>query len=217
MQRMNTVFAQLALAGLSFLSLPTPVRAAMLLNVTGPTNTGTTLTAGQAAAVAFTLNQAVTNFTISAPLLCLGCTGSILLHANVLGSTAVIGDSLGAIPVTTSTPFFSLPSLATGTYFLVISVDSGTLGWQGTTAPTVVQNGATRLPDLFAATSQPFPAFSTFALNPGVNLNYTVTGILPTPEPGTLFLIVPLAGLMFVRQFSRSTTRPTASPNKALK
>lgn len=173
---------------------PRPAEAAPLLSVGGPQNTGLTISSGQAAAVAFTLENTFNNVTIDASLTCVTCAGDIWFQRNAIGSTASFGDSLGAAAFSSVTPhpYFNFASLDAGLYFFIVSINSGGVIWSGSTAPVIQSNGATRDVDFLAASTQPFVPLSNFSVEFGRNLNYTVSGTAVTtvPEPATWTLMV---------------------------
>ena len=176
---------------------PQPAAAAPLLNVGGPQNTVLRIGSGQAAAVAFTLENTFQNVTIDASLVCVGCEGDIWIQRNVIGTSASFGDALGAADFSSSTPhpYFNFPSLDAGLYFFIVSVDSSSSGaafWSGSTTPVIQSNGAKREVDFLATSTQPFVPVSNFSVAFGNNLNYTVAGTAVTtvPEPATWALVI---------------------------
>ncbi len=176
---------------------PQPAEAAPLLNVGGPQDTGLTISAGQAAAVSFTLENTFNNVTIDASLTCVSCAGDIWFQRNAIGSTASFGDALGAAAFSAATPhpYFNFASLDAGLYFFIVSINSTSSGaviWSGSTTPVIQSNGATRDVDFLATSTQPFVPLSNFSVEFGENLNYTVSGTAVTtvPEPATWTLMV---------------------------
>ena len=174
-----------------------PAAAGPLLDVGGVQDTGLTIGAGKAAAVAFTLANTFDNVTIDASLLCVGCTGGIWVQRNVIGSTASFGDALGAVAFSSATPhpYFNFSSLDPGLYFFIVSIDStssGSVIWSGSTTPVIQSNGAERGVDFLAGSTQPFVPLSNFSVEFGKNLNYTVSGTAVTavPEPATSALMI---------------------------
>lgn len=175
---------------------PKPAAAAPLLDVGGQQNTGLTISAGHAAAVAFTLTNTFNNVTIDASIVCVGCAGNIWFQRNAIGSTASLGDALGGATFSAATPhpYFNFASLDAGLYFFIVSINStssGAVVWSGSTAPVIQSNGATREVDFLAASTQPFVPSSNFSVEFGKNLNYTVSGTAVTavPEPATWALM----------------------------
>jgi hypothetical protein len=178
--------------------------AALLLNVAGSNNTGATIQSNEAAAASFTLTSAVTNFTITAPLTCLSCAGGIWLQSVQIGPGALIGQNVDAKAYdnSTTTPFFSEPSLAAGTYFLVVSITSGSTIWLGSNPVVTTGSGATLGPDFFVADPpglQPFAPRSDFGVVSAEGLEFTANGtvqsVTAAPEPGTLPLFAAALGL----------------------
>ena len=172
---------------------------ATIIDIGGTGDTGQVITPDEAVAISFTLTGTLSNVSIGAPVACFGCTGGVWLHSNVLGSGASIGDSIGAeaFNSTSVSPFFSGLTLNAGTYFLIVSIDSGFAAWEGSLLPQVVLDSAAQLGIEFEASSlQPFVPFSDFtALFADGSLHYTVTAdAVGLDESGTLWLL--LSGLV---------------------
>ena len=109
-------------------------RALTLLDVSGPITTGGQLaTAHQAIAVAFTLNQTFINVKVSTgtpaqPFITVNGVGEIAVTRN-LGPTATGGDIVAVKPLANAvTQFIDGMTLTAGTYYFLVSVDSGTVG-----------------------------------------------------------------------------------------
>lgn len=189
----------LCLALLAALASPAAL-AGVILSVSGPANTGETLTANQAAAAAFTLTGALTDVTITATTNCVDCSGGIWLNETQVGPGTPFADTLvgDSYPGTSS---ISLSSLAAGTYFLIFSTDdstTGSLAWEGSNPTTVTSSdGASAAGDLLATScTDPLAPLCNFSTVFGVGLNFTVSGTPVTssvPEPSPLAL---LAGAM---------------------
>jgi hypothetical protein len=205
--------AIIGLAGALCLSLvaalvPSAASAGVILEVSGPPNSGEVLSAGEAAAAAFSLAATVSNVTITAPVACISCQGGIWLQRNSIGSGASFGDSVfaEAFPSTLS---ITLSSLAAGTYFMIFSVDTGSLVWQGSDPTTVTGNGGSALNDWLATSTDPFAPKSDFSVVFGVGLNFTITGTPippPVPEPGSLALFATALGAFGVTAYRRRGT-----------
>ena len=201
------------LAGALCLSLvaalaPSTASAVLILSVSGPANTGETLSAHEAAAAAFSLAATVSNVTITAPVACISCQGGIWLQQNSIGSGASFGDSVFA-EAFPSTMSITLSSLAAGTYFMIFSVDTGSLVWQGSNPTTVTGNGGSALNDWLATSTDPFAPRSDFSVVFGVGLNFTITStpIPPlVPEPGSLALLATALGAVGFAAYRRKTT-----------
>ncbi|WP_397423432.1 PEPxxWA-CTERM sorting domain-containing protein [Phenylobacterium sp.] len=177
-----------------------PAGAGVLLDV-GGANQAFSLQAGQAAAVSFTLGATATDLSISAPILCLGCTGAMWLQKDAIGPTASFAGAIDAHAFTgaTSQPWFTIASLGPGLYFFLVSLDTSSTGaalWSGSTsgALTVTGNGATRGLDFLAQSTTTFVPFSEFGVDFGQNLNFTVSSA-GVPEPTGWALMILGAGL----------------------
>jgi hypothetical protein len=186
--------------GLSMIAAlaPCAANADVILSVSGPPNTGETLSANQAAAAAFSLAGTVSDVTITATVSCVSCLGGIWLNENEIGPGTPNSDTLfgESFPGTTSV---TLSSLAAATYFLVFSVESGNVAWEGSNPPTVTSIDGASAPGDFLATSctDPLAPLCNFSSVFGVGLNFTVTGtpISPAvPEPGSLALFATALG-----------------------
>lgn len=171
------------------------LHAATVLMVDGTTDSGVTMAGStptaQAAAVAFSLNTAISNVTITADVTCvLTCSGGVFLHQNAMGPGVPFGDTLfsGAFPTTTS---LSLASLAAGNYFLVYLITAGTAVWDTTSTPNVTSNNASVLGTLFADDADAFAPRSVFQSLFRTNLKFSVSGTRPVPP---VIAAVPLPG-----------------------
>jgi hypothetical protein len=182
--------------------------AGVILDVSGPPNSGEVLSAHEAAAAAFSLAATVSNVTITAPVSCISCQGGIWLQRNSIGSGASFGDSVFA-EAFPSTMSITLSSLAAGTYFMIFSVDTGSLVWQGSDPTTVTGNGGSALNDWLATSTDPFAPKSDFSVVFGVGLNFTITStpIPPAaPEPGSLALLATALGALGIAAYHQKAT-----------
>jgi hypothetical protein len=201
--------------GLSMIAAlaPCAANADVILSVSGPANTGETLSANQAAAAAFSLAGTVSDVTITATVSCVSCLGGIWLNENEIGPGTPNSDTLfgESFPGTTSV---TLSSLAAATYFLVFSVESGDVAWEGSNPPTVTSiDGASAAGDFLATScTDPLAPLCNFSSVFGVGLNFTVTGtpISPAvPEPGSLALFATALGGLGIAAYHRK--KPKAS------
>lgn len=189
--------AVLALGLASF----TPAGAVTLLDVADATPDDIIFAgAGEALAVSFTLNSAVTNFEASAPTpVCVDCSATVWLHANEIGAGASFGDIIGgAQTYTGGTTLFSLTDqLDPGIYFLIVAVDNGSLGdfgWAASVSPTDTETHATNGFDWVTTSADPVPAFSDWNPRLDNDLLYTLTGDLVPDDPVAVPL--PASGLL---------------------
>jgi hypothetical protein len=178
-----------------------------LLQVSGPDDAVLTVASGTAAAVSFDLTQPATNVTIDAPILCIGCSGTIWFNMNAIGPASPFTDTLAADTFSAATPhpYFTFASLNPGFYAFIVAVNADSVGsaiWPGAVTPTVAGSGATRNVDWAAdAPLQPFVPRSDFHVLFGKSLNYIVTGdpVMPIPEPATSVMLLTACGLLAVR------------------
>jgi hypothetical protein len=206
--RVATIGAAGAL-GLSMIAAlaPSAANADVILSVSGPANTGETLSANQAAAAAFSLAGAVSDVTITATVSCVSCLGGIWLNENEIGPGTPNSDTLfgESFPGTTSV---MLSSLAASTYFLVFSVESGDVAWQGSNPPTVTSiDGASAASDFLATScTDPLAPLCNFSSVFGVGLNFTVSGTPVPPsvsEPRSLALFATALGALGIAAYHR--------------
>jgi hypothetical protein len=148
------------------------VQAALIVDVSGPVTTGGEVFSGnQATAVSFTLTQPFINVkvsagTVAAPMVVVGGVGTLVITRSI-GPGSTVGDIVATKVLTSSsTLFIDGLSLAPGTYYFLIALDSGSVGWPGSFSATVTTDPA-------AAHS-----FDFFASATGVNAltaNYVAT------------------------------------------
>jgi hypothetical protein len=158
------------------------------------------------AATSFVLTSAFTNVDITIPIDCFNCTGTVFL-SNSLGTGTILADTtFSSLESLTSQTVFSIPWLATGQYFVGITVETGQGTWAtnaspllstvvGTSAPDPTQFFATSL-DLLLAAASPFSA----VLAASNALLISITGDSPVippvvppvnvPEPSSLILLM---------------------------
>ncbi len=172
------------LLSLAFLILASSGWAGTLIEVTGAVTGGKTVTANQAGAVAFVLTQTFTKARISvgtdsAPLLCVNCQGSLFV-TKALGLQATVADIVATkvLAPGTTNQFIDNLTLPPGTYFFVIAITQGTLGWSGTLNATISNHAsATDSIDLFASATGASALTASYAATSGIGaLHYTLTG-----------------------------------------
>jgi hypothetical protein len=183
-----------ACAGLVAASLSSSAPAATVLDV-GNGNQVYSVASGTAAAISFEVDKSLHDVTISAPILCLGCTGSVWLQRDQIGASASFSGAIDAKAFSSGTeqPLFKLDDLEASLYFLILAIDSTSSGsglWTGSSAPLVTSDGASRGLDFTATSLQPFVPFSNFSVKFGQNLNFTITADSAVPEPTTWIYLV---------------------------
>ena len=169
-------------------------QAAIVLSVTGPTTTAPTAGINKAFAVSFNLTSPLTGLSLLADISCISCSGTVYLMKTNLGPTSSAGDLIAAFAYSGSTTLFSGQNLSAGTYFAVLANTAGSTIWNATGSPVLSQNSGVSRGSDFTSTSfvTAFPPQSNFAAGLGDVFKYTLSDT-PTPEPGTLTMMV--AGL----------------------
>jgi hypothetical protein len=162
-----------------------------ILEVSGGQNDGSQIVGPsqqfQALAVSFQLLAPASSVTISADLVCSGCTGRAYLVSpadNTLPSQ--LAEFIAGQDVTGVTPDLDLAAgnLPAGTYYVVLNVTAGAVGWPGSSAPTITEiAGLTdHAFDFHSSTvNANFPPDSTFTLISGASLRYAVTADIQSP------------------------------------
>lgn len=190
------------------------VSAATILNVANDNNYGISLNSGgaQVAGTAFTLNQTYQNVSISAPITCVACSGSIVLHNGSLGGGATAANLVAGFNFSNSvSSLFSGLTLGPGTYFLLAGVTSGVGGWAGSAAGTTTTNGSAfdGLDVTSASASFYIPASSFTPVFSNSQLSYNLSGTLVSAVPlpaSALLLIGGLLGLGLLRKPQKSVS-----------
>ncbi len=215
------------LAALSLLFLAETAQATVLLNVSGVGSTGQLLQSRTAAAVSFTLDQSYTSVSISADLVCVNCSGKVVLMKDRVGPTATLADFITGESLKESSgtsPLFSGLDLSRGEYFLIFANagDTGAAGWTGADPATITMlAGITRGFDLYAGSLDSVTYNSGFQGVLGTRaLLYSITGdaageTSAVPEPGTWMLMILGFGLTaFHLRRSRSKINPLPAPSQ---
>ncbi|MEW5685310.1 MAG: hypothetical protein AB1942_10355 [Pseudomonadota bacterium] len=170
-----------------------------LLSVSGTGTTGQFIAADSAAAVSFSLDKAYANVSISADLVCVGCTGEIMLLKGQIGPGASLTNFITGLAFDVSTPTSPVLSglnLEAGAYFLMLAITGGGGGWIGSDPATIsAQSGVARGIDLFASDAASPTYQSSFnAITSNSALHYSITadasGAAPVPQPATWVLLV---------------------------
>ena len=197
-RKIATALTASLVASVLLTATPTAAAVATVLEVSGTSaNAGELIGSSQtsqALAVSFEVVTTVTTVTISADLSCVTCDGVVYLVKPADETLpAVLGELVATQGVDTATPLsLSVASLSPGVYYLVVDVDSGTIGWPGSTSATTT---VTETPGVVEhafdfrsnAVSESFPPSSSFTLITGEALWYTVTadtGGSPTDTDG---------------------------------
>ncbi len=162
--------------------------AATIIEVDSADDYGISLNSGsaQVAGTFFTLEESYTNVSISAPILCVACQGSVVLHGGPLGVGATVADSVAGLFFDTSVNnLFSGLSLGPGTYSLIVGVTAGTGGWNGSAVPTVTTDGNSSDGLDFVGSSAEFfiPASVFVPTFSASQLAYRITGDIVTSPP----------------------------------
>lgn len=199
---------QLLLGLLAGLCAASSASALTLVDVNGPVTTGGVVFSDhQATAVAFTLTQPFVNVkvsvgTVAAPMIVVGGAGTLVVTRSIgPGSTA--GDIVATKALTSSpTLFIDGLSLASDTYYFLIALDSGSVGWAGSFSATVTTHPAAQDSfDFFASATGVNALTANYVATSGIGaLLYNVSGdVLPVPEPAAGWLmLVGLAGVGLV-------------------
>lgn len=209
------VWAAVSMLGLSL----SPASAATILEVGGSGTQIQGIAAGEAAGVSFTLTRGFSGVSLSADVLCIGCTGSFFLLKDAVGSSANLINLVSFAPfdvTTSSDPIFSGLDLDAGVYyfFLAITGDRGAAGWTASDPQTIsAVAGASYNFGVFAGALSD-TAFrsdlkvigTTQAMQFRLTATDAVGGAIP--EPGTWALMM----LGFVLLGSRIRTQRRAQP-----
>jgi hypothetical protein len=194
---------------------PLRAGATALLQISGPEDTGQIVDADEAVAASFSLTQAFTNVSITAPTVCTGCSGGVYLVKNAIGPNAKVSDLIAAEAFNPVSSIISLTrnislaplDLASGDYFVILALENGILGsagWSGSMNPTIMAvSGITagidfRVEDV----NQGFPPLSNFqAILGNSRLHLLISGdVAVVPEPSMIALFgIALVALTFIR------------------
>jgi hypothetical protein len=179
-----------------------------LLTVSGSGETFQFIEENQAAAVGFTLGQAYSNVSISAEILCVDCSGELILMRGDLGPTAGLTNFVTAASFDVSSPVDPLLQgldLDAGDYFLILAMtESGSVGWIGSDAPDITSVPGVSAGLNFFADALDTPAFNSEfeVILSSRGLHFTVIAEIPdivVPAPSTLWTILAGLGLLAFR------------------
>lgn len=193
-------------------ALATPIS---LLTVSGPGNTGQTISVDQGAAVSFTFDQSYTDVAISADLVCIACDGALYLMNGAIGPAATVANLVtGAFFDVGSSvdPLLSGLSLDAGEYFLIVAITTaGGAAWVGsdpfvfTAAPGVGMGLNYFADDLDNAV--PFRSeFLPIASPAGLHVS-VVGNAASVPEPATSIPLALGLGVLAAHRYRRSGAR----------
>lgn len=174
----------------------TQARAATLLDVGGAADATVDLLSGVVHGTTFTVSETILNWSLSAPILCLGlgsaCAGQVLLHQGALGSSASLTGLIDGLAISGANFDFELNALTggqldPGDYTLFASFTSGIAGWSAGSAPvrTGGEAAADSL-DVSASSAAGYLPQSSFTVILGdFSAFYTLTGdrVAPPPPP----------------------------------
>jgi hypothetical protein len=202
-----SLFLGLAILLASVLGDSSFARAEIILSVSGPVDSGSTISRGTAVAVYFHLDQPFREVSIAVDIAKFNASGQILLTSSI-GKESTFGNVLAFAAFDSSAPILPTPIfeglyLTAGDYFLVVNQDISVNGfavWSGSVFSTQIISTHPEVSTVpfhfFAATTSPFPAASSFNIVFGTGLHYTVEGDLIIPEPSALCLV--LLGTLFI-------------------
>jgi hypothetical protein len=169
-----------------------------LLEVSGAGETFQFIDDNQAAAVGFTLGQAYSNVSISADILCVDCSGEVILMRGDLGPTADLTNFVTAESFDVNSPVDPLLAgldLDAGDYFLILAMtEAGSAGWIGSDAPVIDSVLGVSAGFNFLAEALDTPSFNSefLVILTSRGLHFTVTADLPViavAAPPTLWMV----------------------------
>lgn len=172
-----------------------PTWASVIVEVPGPSSGGA---GNRVFAASWTQTGTYNNVSISADLFGIGTPGvtATAWLTTAIGASATIADQLATTAVTSNSLFSGL-TLGPDTYFLVISISSGSVqaGWSTTFSPAPTTAADVTIGGSFFGDFNVFPAFGPSgnftAVSPSQFL-YRVESIADpaaVPEPTTLSLL----------------------------
>jgi hypothetical protein len=183
-----------------------------LLEVGGSGETFQFIDDNQAAAVGFTLGQAYSNVSISADILCVDCSGEVILMRGDLGPTADLTNFVTAASFDVSSPVDPLLDgldLDAGDYFLILAMtEEGSAGWIGSDVPVITSVPGVSAGFNFFADTLDTPSFNSEfeVILSSRGLHFTVTADVPAvvvPAPPTLWMVVGGLALLTLRHRTR--------------
>lgn len=198
---MKNKYQTVLLATMFLLTAALPARATVMLDVSGPSDTPVDL--NQAMAASFRLDNATSNVSISAALICSNCSFTAYLMQGNFGPSASVSDLVQAVnfnSVPLGGELFSGLNLVADDYYLVLeNLSLVSVIWEGSSSPLVTTlSGVHHLEDwsstVFDPTFAPnslfdvilgqgarFYSITSAATDPGTGL-----GTDPEPNPGTV-------------------------------
>jgi hypothetical protein len=172
-------FQQLLAAALLLVPTMALAQPATVLSVKGEVSQTVTLRKGQSVALAFYLDKAMENVSVNlTKTTCLGCFGTVMLNKGSVGPTSTLKDSIKASSFAHNdkpAPAITAPALTPGLYYVVLSVEGGSLIVGGSGArPTVEAKDARRGLDFLTMNTNVYPPKSNFKAQLASGLHYTV-------------------------------------------
>jgi len=180
-----------------------------LLDVGGTGDDFQFIDQNQAAAVGFTLGQAYSNVSISAEILCVGCSGELVLMRGDLGPTATLTNFVTAASFDVNSPVSPLLDgldLDAGDYFLILAMtEAGSAGWIGSDAPVITSIPGVSAGFNFFADALDTPSFNSEfgAILSSRGLHFTVVAEISevaVSAPPTLWMVFAGLALLAVRR-----------------
>jgi hypothetical protein len=201
-------------AAIALLTTALPARATLLLDVGGVADRPLTFDPDQAVAVSFRLDSAISNVSISTPLICGTCSFTAYLMQANLGPTASVADLVNAANfagVPLGGTLFSELSLMADDYYVVIeNTGQQSIIWEGGDNPVVsMLAGVHHLDDwastVFDPTFSPNSVFDVVLEQGARFYSINSTTVRSVPEPDSMALIILGASLIpFVKRRKKS-------------
>ncbi len=187
------------LAAIALVTITFPARATPLLDVGGVSDRALTFDPAQAVAVSFSLDSAISNVSISTPLICGTCSFTAYLMQANLGPTASVADLVDAANfagVPLGGALFSGLSLVADDYYVVIeNTGLSSIIWEGGYNPVVsTAAGVHHLDDwastVFDPTFSPNSVFDVILGQGARFYNISSAAVRSVPEPDSMALFI---------------------------
>ncbi|PWR02328.1 hypothetical protein DKT77_12315 [Meridianimarinicoccus roseus] len=155
------------------------------------------INATEAVAISFSLSDATSAISVSAPIDCAACEGEVFL-TNDVGTGSSLANLVDwfALENITGSELFSGLSLPSGTYYLGVSVTSGFATWGESGTPTVIENSPGDIGLQYAASPilAGFPASSDFIARLSGDALLFEVETTAIPAPASVLLLISAAG-----------------------